>query len=318
MRRRSVESTPEYSESPSPLESLDRVLKRNRPPPIDVSRSTERSQNEGEVKPTLKLNKWVYVGAALVLISLLVLLPLIIRRQRNSKKPPAIADDQKQSQFDRLLAAALAQEKEFKALQVQHGLLLQQLQADELKRAQEAQRAAEMRQRRVQIGRSVPSTIVEDDLESDDDLDMMFRKENVEPLIFTSSLISMPMMPARPTSSTVVEEVDEEEDQLDRELDRELEESERGRIQPQTQTGNEREDEGSAESKVEVAVEVEADPEVDHETTVLVPPLAPSLPAHIQPSAAVPLLVFDGDINVKPQPKAATKRTVKPRKPRVS
>ena len=280
--------------TPSPLESLDRVLHRSRPPPIDVSREKRsHSAKDGTVSfSSIRLSKWVFLGAGLIMLSLLILIPLLIRRQRSKKEVVEPKANEQKAQFDRLLAAALEQEKEFKALKQQHALLIQQVKSDEYKRAQEAQRR--------QVEKRVPSTVVEETYADLGGLEMREQFSGVpEPLIFTTSMMGMAAL-SRPTSSAVVEDVTDEEELLDRELDSELKREELKEPEPE-----------SEEEHTEA-------PELALSDVDSLPPLAPALPLNINGAAAAPILVFDGDVSVKPLPKTATKRTPKPRKPKAA
>jgi hypothetical protein len=260
----------------------------------------------------MQLNKWVLLGLALIVVSLMILVPLVLRRQRLKKaeeqqqqkakgSPDPLAEQK--AQFDRLLAAALEQEREFKALKHQHSTLAQKFEL--LQKAHPLPPPPPNPALRNRGPIIIPSTIVEDELEDELDSypdDHEFKEEvihlahMVEPMIFTSSttILGAPPPPlTRPSTATVEEVTDDDENQdLDRELEREL---------------------GTGRAVPEVK---DADPVADSEPAVNEEESSPKAPALLTPTT--PILVFDGGVAVKPAPKAPTKRTPKPRKPKTS
>jgi hypothetical protein len=205
-----------------------------------------------------------------------------------SKPPPPPT----QSQFDRLLAVAIEQEKQYKALQQQHNTLIQTLRAEEEARSKKPSSHTPPRpsvQNPLTSQRKEPLEIIDEDPNE-------VEEDDPPRLIFTDNFNALLTM-IRPTSSTSmsIEEVegdeeeekeekgfepDNEDDKLDQELDQEL----------------------NSQLVCENKEPESNPPDVSM-------PVPTALPAH----TPAPVLIFN-EHQTQAQPKPPTKRTPRARK----
>jgi len=311
-----------YSSDRSPLSPIERVIRR--PPPIEVAKSRSddsesTSVSESKSKSLVKADKkWVYVGAILMTVSV-VLIYIWIRRSRkngvgsSSEEHKSSRLAPSQEQFDRLLQAALAQEKEFKALKQQHTTLIQAVR----ERDQQQVRPAPAGITPVTASPTTSSVrtkpaleiIDEDPNEVDDEPPRLIFTTTgsvphgvVHPFDMMGGLSGLFQPPIR-SGGAVVEEIGDDEkqldseleDTLDQELDRELSAEDSAVVVP---------DEIVEEVKEEVKEEVSSS-----EPPELPPPLSTI-------TTSVPTaLVFDDPVTtIKPPPKPPTKRTPRAKK----